>query len=95
MNNDPGLTVYGAMWCKDCRRTSALLDRLGVDHVHVDLEAEADRVDEARELAGIQRIPVVHFTDGEVLVEPSDADLEAALAARGLIAAVAQDQPTT
>ncbi|MGA1076373.1 MAG: glutaredoxin [Ilumatobacteraceae bacterium] len=40
------------MWCKDCRRTSALLDRLGVDHVHVDLEAEPDRVDEARELAG-------------------------------------------
>lgn len=95
MTNDPGLTVYGAMWCKDCRRTSALLDRLAVDHLHVDLEAEPDRVDEARELAGIQRIPVVHFADGEVLVEPSDADLEAALAARGLITTIEPEPPAT
>lgn len=79
------LTVYGAEWCKDCRRTSALLAHFGVDYVRVDLEAEPDRVDEARQLAGIQRIPVVHFDDGAVLVEPSDADLTAALQARGLI----------
>jgi mycoredoxin len=94
MTNTPDLTVYGAAWCKDCRRTSALLARLDVDHVHVDLEAEPDRVDEARELAGIQRIPVVHFADGEVLVEPSDADLEAALAARGLVTGVTPDATT-
>jgi len=79
------LTVYGAEWCKDCRRTSALLAHFGVDYVQVDLEAEPDRVDEARQLAGIQRIPVVHFDDGAVLVEPSDADLTAALQARSLI----------
>ncbi|MDA2960671.1 MAG: glutaredoxin domain-containing protein [Actinomycetota bacterium] len=79
------LTVYGAEWCKDCRRTSALLAHFGVDYVHVDLEAEPDRADEARQLAGIQRIPVVHFDDGDVLVEPSDADLTAALQARGLV----------
>ena len=85
MTTTAHLTVYGAEWCKDCRRTSALLARLGVDYVHVDLEAEPDRVDEARQLAGIQRIPVVHFDDGAVLVEPSDADLTAALQARSLI----------
>ena len=85
MSTTPHLTVYGAEWCKDCRRTSALLAHFGVDYVLVDLEAEPDRVDEARQLAGIQRIPVVHFDDGAVLVEPSDADLNAALQARSLI----------
>lgn len=79
------LTVYGAEWCKDCRRTNALLARLSVAYNHVDLEAEPDQADVARELAGIQRIPVVHFGDGTVLVEPSDADLEAALRAHGLV----------
>ncbi len=79
------LTVYGAEWCKDCRRTNALLARLGVAYNHVDLEAEPDQADVARELAGIQRIPVVHFDDGTVFVEPSDADLEAVLRAHGLV----------
>ena len=79
------LTVYGAEWCKDCRQTNALLARLGVDYTYVDLDAEPDQADVARELAGIQRIPVVHFDDGTVLVEPSDADLEAALHSHGLV----------
>lgn len=78
-------TMYGAMWCKDCRRSKALLDGLGVDYVNVDLESEPDRADEARELAGRQNIPVISFADGLVLVEPSDDDLTAALSERGLI----------
>ena len=78
-------TMYGAMWCKDCRRSKALLDGLGVPYVNVDLESEPDRVDEARDLVGRQNIPVISFADGLVLVEPSDEDLTAALSERGLI----------
>jgi len=77
--------MYGAMWCKDCRRSKALLDGLGVPYVNVDLESEPDRVDEARDLVGRQNIPVISFADGLVLVEPSDEDLTAALSERGLI----------
>ncbi len=75
--------VYGAEWCKDCRRSKALLTRLGVDHVDVDLEAEPERAAEAEALSGRKRIPVIHFADGLVLSEPSDADLEQALRDRG------------
>ncbi|MDA0203303.1 MAG: glutaredoxin family protein [Ilumatobacteraceae bacterium] len=84
MNGSPPV-VYGAMWCKDCRRSKELLSRLGVDHVDVDLEAEPDRAAEAEALSGRKRIPVIHFDDGLVLSEPSDAELEQALRERGLV----------
>lgn len=77
-------TMYGAQWCKDCRRSKALLDTLGIDYVNVDLELEPERVEEARAIAGRQNIPVIVFDDGVVLVEPSDAELEAALSDHGL-----------
>ena len=84
VNGSPPV-VYGAMWCKDCRRSKELLSRLGVDHVDVDLEAEPDRAAEAEALSGRKRIPVIHFADGLVLSEPSDAELEQALRERGLV----------
>ena len=84
MNDSPPV-VYGAGWCKDCRRSNQLLTRLAVDHVDVDLEAEPERAVEAEALSGRKRIPVVHFADGLVLSEPSDEELENALRERGLV----------
>ena len=85
MNDSPPV-VYGAEWCKDCRRSNQLLTRLAVDHVDVDLEAEPERAVEAEALSGRKRIPVVHFADGLVLSEPSDDELERAARERGLVA---------
>ena len=84
MNDSPPV-VYGAEWCKDCRRSNQLLTRLAVDHVDVDLEAEPERAAEAEALSGRKRIPVVHFADGLVLSEPTDEELENALRERGLV----------
>ena len=36
--NPARITMYGAEWCGDCRRSKALLDRRGVDYDYVDLE---------------------------------------------------------
>jgi glutaredoxin len=71
--------VYGAQWCGDCRRSLALLDRLGVDYEYIDLVREPDRIEEAVRLGKSRRIPVILTPSGEVLVEPSDPDLESAL----------------
>lgn len=71
--------MYGAQWCGDCRRSLALLDRLGVDHEFVDLVQNPDRVDEAVRIGGSRRIPVIVLADGAVLVEPTDPQLEGAL----------------
>lgn len=74
------LTVYGASWCPDVRRSRALLDREGVAYGYVDVEEDEAAADAVRRLQGGQRrIPTVVWPDGRHLVEPSDAELAAAL----------------
>ena len=79
------ITFYGADWCSDCRRSKSLLNALGVEYDMKDVEQSADLAAEAESVAGRKNIPVVLFKDGEFMVEPSDADLHAALTKRGLI----------
>lgn len=78
------LTVYGAEWCRDCRRSKAVLDVRRVDYVYVDLAAHPTRADEAEALTGRKTIPVLVFPDGEHLVEPTNAELAAKLDRCGL-----------
>lgn len=79
------VTYYGADWCSDCRRSKSLLNTLGVEYDTKDVEHSAELAAEAEAIAGRKNIPVIKFGDGEFLVEPSDADLHAALTKRGLI----------
>ena len=39
------ITMYGAEWCADCRRSKALLDGRGVEYTYVDLEAQPEAVE--------------------------------------------------
>jgi glutaredoxin-like protein len=74
------LTVYGASWCPDVKRSRALLDREGVEYSYVDVEADAAAEQRVRELQdGARRIPTIVFEDGSFLVEPSDDELSARL----------------
>jgi mycoredoxin len=70
------ITMYGAEWCSDCRRSKKLLDELGVDYRYVDLEVEVAAADEARAISGRSSIPLIVFPDGSHFVEPTDADLQ-------------------
>ncbi len=69
--------LLGADWCPDCRRSKALLDRLGVAYEFVDLEADPDRYAEVEAISGGRSIPTILFPEGDHLVEPDDATLEA------------------
>jgi glutaredoxin-like protein len=71
------ITIYGADWCGDCRRSKKLLDWMGVDYEYIDVEAIESAADEARAISGRTNIPVVTFPDGTHFVEPSDAELRA------------------
>ncbi|HWU47697.1 MAG TPA: glutaredoxin domain-containing protein [Humibacter sp.] len=73
------LTMFGAEWCRDCRRSKALLEKLGIDYDYVDLEAVEDGADQAKAISGRTNIPVVVFPDGTHQVEPTDAELQAKL----------------
>ncbi len=73
------ITMYGADWCRDCRRSKALLDARDVDYEYVDLEAVADGAARAKAISGRTQIPVVVFPDGTHFTEPTDAELAAKL----------------
>ena len=73
------VTMFGADWCRDCIRSKSLLDRLGADYEYIDLVAQPEQADRAQAISGRTNIPVIVFPDGRHLVEPSDAELEAAL----------------
>ncbi|MEV6828341.1 glutaredoxin domain-containing protein [Amycolatopsis sp. NPDC051102] len=74
------LTVYGASWCPDVKRSRALLDREGVEYSYVDVEADEAAERRVRELQdGARRIPTIVWEDGTFLVEPSDDELSARL----------------
>lgn len=71
------ITMYGAPWCPDCRRSKAVLDKLNVPYVYIDLQEVPDAAEKITALNdGYQKIPTIIFPDKTILVEPSDAELE-------------------
>jgi mycoredoxin len=74
------ITMYGADWCGDCRRTKRYLEKNEVPHTWVDVEANPDEITTVMKFNdGRKNIPVVVFADGTHLTEPSDADMDAKL----------------
>lgn len=72
------LTVYGAAWCSDCHRTRRFLDGAGVPYQYVDLQSDP-AAQAMLDAAGYRAIPIVLTPGGQILVEPSDRALAAAL----------------
>ena len=79
------ITMFGADWCSDCRRSKSLLDTLGVDYDYVDVEVSAEAAEQSRAISGRTNIPVISFPDATHQVEPSNADLEAKLRELGAL----------
>ena len=79
------ITMYGAEWCGDCRRSKAFLDGHEVEYEYVDLEAHPEAAEVAQSIAGRKNIPVISFPDGTFVVEPSDADLRSKLVELGAL----------
>jgi mycoredoxin len=80
MSDSAEITMYGADWCRDCRRSKALLDGEGVAYHYVDVEVSKEAADAAMAVSGRPNIPVIVFPDGSHLVEPSDEALRTKLA---------------
>ena len=77
--------MYGAEWCGDCRRSQRLLNELGVEYTYINIEEVPGAADKVVEInGGMQSIPVVMFSDGTHLTEPSDPDLRKKLESLGL-----------
>ncbi len=76
MDKPQKITVYGAHWCPDCRRSKQFLGEHQIPYAWVDIE-----LDKAAERYVIEKnqgkriIPTIEFGDGSILVEPSNAQL--------------------
>lgn len=72
----PNITIYGAYWCPDCRRSKQFLGEHQIPYRWVNIEEDLDGeryVIEVNE--GKRIIPTIVFADGSKLVEPSNAAL--------------------
>jgi mycoredoxin len=71
------ITMYGAEWCGDCRRSKKFLDSNSVDYKYIDVEADESASEKVIEInGGVRSIPVIIFSDGTHLTEPSDNALK-------------------
>ena len=79
------VTVYGADWCGDTKRTLRQLDGLGVayDYIDVEQDEQASRWVK-RQNDGKERKPTVKLGE-QVLSVPNDQELESALRAQGIV----------
>jgi thioredoxin reductase (NADPH) len=74
------ITLYGTLWCSDCKRTKMFFGEQRIHYRFVDVDMDADglavveRVNDGKHI-----IPTLVFGDGSVLVEPSNAELAAKL----------------
>lgn len=76
------ITMYGADWCGDCRRSKRFLDSNEVSYEYIDVEADPTAADKVIEInGGMRSIPVILFPDGSHLTEPSDNALKEKLTA--------------
>jgi thioredoxin reductase (NADPH) len=74
------ITVYGANWCPDCRRSKMFLGEHRVPYKWVDIEKDSKASLFVIEKNGGKRIiPTIVFRDGSFLTEPSNAQLAAKL----------------
>lgn len=70
------ITMYGTTWCSDCRRAKQFFGEQRVDYDFVNVDEDADGLTVVHEHNdGKSIIPTIVFSDGSVLVEPSNAEL--------------------
>lgn len=78
---DDKIKVYGTTWCPDCVRAKRVLTDKSVAFDWIDIsndEKARSYVEKVNN--GNRSVPTIIFTDGSVLVEPSNRVLEDKLA---------------
>jgi glutaredoxin len=81
-----GITVYGATWCGDTKRSRAVLDRLGLPYAFVDVDrSEPASAWVMAQNGGNRSLPTIRVgRGGPTVTEPSDDELLETLREAGL-----------
>ena len=80
------IRVIGAEWCHDTQRTKKQLNALKIPYDYIDIEDDPQA--EAwitQQNGGKRKTPTVDLGGGTILIEPTNAEMEQALRAKGLL----------
>lgn len=74
--NPSEIIIYSTVWCPDCKRAKQFFGEQRVQYTNVDIEQDAKAMAFVEKINnGMRIIPTIIFPDGEILVEPSNAQL--------------------
>jgi len=80
MSDHGQITVYGTVWCPDCKRSKAFLGEQRVQYQWVDIEQDEEAAKYVEQVNnGRRTVPTIVCRDGTILVEPTNAELAAKL----------------
>ena len=73
---DKTILIYGTTWCGDCRRARRYLDQNQIPYnfINIDMDKDAEQFVLTTN-KGYRSVPTIVFTDGSILVEPSNKKL--------------------
>lgn len=76
MTKEQQIIIYGTKWCPDCYRAKKILrDReISFDYIDINRCAES-RAYVEKVNNGYRSVPTILFPDGDILVEPSNFEL--------------------
>ena len=70
------IMVYSTVWCPDCKRAKQFFGEHRIPYTNVDIEQDKKAFAFVEKInSGMRIIPSIIFPDGEILVEPSNAEL--------------------
>jgi mycoredoxin len=76
------MKVYGTTWCPDCLRAKQVLARHSISYDWIDISSDAEARAYLEKInRGNRSVPTIVFTDGSIMVEPSNSELEKKLLA--------------
>jgi thioredoxin reductase (NADPH) len=77
------ITVYSTVWCKDCKRAKKFFGEQRIPYINIDIEHDAEGMAFVEKVNHGKRIvPTIIFPDGDILVEPTNAQLATKLGLR-------------
>jgi len=70
------IVVYSTVWCPDCKRAKQFFGEQRLAYVNVDIEKDPKAMAFVEEINDGKRVvPTIIFPDGEIMTEPSNAEL--------------------
>lgn len=70
------IVFYGTNWCPDCKRAKKFLGEHQIRYEYINIDDNEEGMQHVEDVNdGMRIIPTIEFPDGDILVEPSNAEL--------------------